>query len=391
MRRILPALALACAAANAARADDPRAAGEALRARLAAKGPVRALLETRRLRAFVGAGEPQGSVVLRTDAVEHAGRTIYRLSDRFVLDLGRLGSARLRVEADATLDLRPLRVLLESEESRGEGLRSRQLVVLEPDPSGRGWIRSVTHGYGEAERSRAELPAGALVLTPPLGLGERLARLAPDALGARYKLPAYDLETGLSTVWRLGVEDLVAVPSRAGPPLRALRLVRREGAARLELWRERAPGGAPLRVARRGASRLVLLAPTTGGPDEAPSGGPSACVLAFLHALARRDRTVVERVLDFDALYRAAGGDPSATQRRAHFVAALLEGLFDPAWIEDHGLALAGAAAGPGDLTEEPASSGCCRVRVGGADGPAFLLAPSPQGWRIVDFPRPKR
>uniref|UniRef100_UPI0032976320 hypothetical protein n=1 Tax=Salmonella enterica TaxID=28901 RepID=UPI0032976320 len=84
-----------------------------------------------------------------------------------------LGTARLVVRGTLRADLSPLELTLERTEPRGAGLVARERVVLRRQ--GPGWVREVTRG-GRTEAAPVELPGDALVLTPPLGAGERLAR-----------------------------------------------------------------------------------------------------------------------------------------------------------------------------------------------------------------------
>jgi hypothetical protein len=211
-------------------------------------------------------------------------------------------------------------------------------------------------------------------------------------LGARYKLPGYDLESGLPTAWRGSVEDRREVRLKAGAPasLAAVLVQRREGAASLGLLREEAAGGLPLRVAKDDQARLVFVDPRLLVP-EALGAGPVATVLRFLRAAASGDAAGVRGALDLQALYRRSGGTPGDEVRRRDFEEVLLDALLDAEWLESRGLLFVGGAVGPADLQRTP-SDGDGPTRVGPEGGPSFLVQRgADEAWRIVELPKSKQ
>lgn len=390
--RLVGILAL-LAALPAAAQDSPRAAGEAWRAELGRAGPRAELSGIVRLSAAIGEGEPIGTLVLRTDVLERDGQPIYRLNDRLALELPGLGSVRLLVRADVRSDLSALEVVLETEEPRGEGVVSSERVTLRREREGEEerWVRYVGQGSAQPTRTVLEdVPADVIVLTPPLGVGERLARLAPDALGARLSLRALDLETGAPASWRLSVEDALNVTLAGDGERAALRLARSEGPARSTLIRDRAPGGAPreLRTSLgHGAGRLRFADPALAAPP-VERAGPAAALATFLRALARGDREGAGALLDVSALYREAGGDPRDHRLRRTFADVLLGRLGDPEWLQARGLSVGAGAVAEDDLVVSPGVEGRVQVAPATAPGFAFVLEEVEGRWLIVDLPR---
>jgi hypothetical protein len=337
-----------------------------------------------RLAVQVGGSRPVGSAVLKTDLVEREGVQIYRLTDRLNVDLPGLGSARLRVEADVRADFTALRVVLSTEEPRANAAPSRQRIVLEQ--LGGRWVRSVTHGDGAPVITHLDdLPERILVLTPPLGAGERLARVIEGEVGLRIKIPANDLETGEPTVYKLSVDD-AGEATLAGKTVETVQIVRREGPARLLVWRH-ALSGEPLRISRDGGGgRLLLRHPDleVAAPDAA---GPTGRVLAFLQSAARGEKDALREALDFDALYAGAGGLPADATRRRLFEQVLLERLGDPDWLEERGLLFVAGACDAKSLVEELDKHQATVRPKGAPKRTAFRLAKSGGKWRIVGLP----
>jgi hypothetical protein len=383
----------------AARAQETaRQAGEALREELGAAAPRPDLVGRVRLLLFAGEARA-GAINLRTDVVERDGVQIYRLHDRLDLDLPGLGAARMLVQADLRRDLSAIEVVLETEEPRGAGAVSRQRVTLRRAADGKGWTRTVVRGEAAPVETPVEgdLAADVLVLTPPLGAGERLARLAPGRLGARLSVRGLDLETGQPATWRLSGDEerrVLFTSETGGAPVeaRALLMLREEGAARLEVLRDPL-SGAPWRVSTQGGprpARLVavdpLLAP--GRDEPAPALAP---VLALLRAACSGDRAAASAALDLDALHAEAGG-PAASSRAA-FEQVLLARLTDAAWLADRGLMVAALAAGADDFVVTPVTEeGPARARVTprsktGADA-GFVVEERAGAWRVVRLPR---
>ncbi|MGE0712168.1 MAG: hypothetical protein AB7N76_29775 [Planctomycetota bacterium] len=389
MRRVPAGLALALCAilgARVGRAQDgppstptPAERGVALRRDLQAGGLIAALGSESRLAARAG-GRSAGWVTLRTDLLEHDGQPIYRLRDRLAFDLEGLGRASLRVEADVRPDLGALRVMLESEEPRGEGSVSRVRVELRREPQG--WVRYEVRAQGAPKATPVpDLGEAPLVLTPPLGAGERLARLAPARLGESLALPAYDLETGLTTRWRLSVDEAWSAQVAGAVASPGFLVRRREGGALLSAWRLATPGAAPLRLRLR---RLELRDDALAAERAPGAGTPAEAVCALLRALAAGDAEATARHLDLGALYRAAGGalDRAREQR---FGQVALARLCAPAWLERHGLALLGAAVA-GDL-EVSVEGQRARVWPRGQTGLVFIVERRDAAWRVVALP----
>ncbi len=381
------ALLLPCASASAQ--ESPRQAGERLRSSLAEGGLRRDLSGVLRLSVQVGDSDPVGTLVLRTDLLERDGQPIYRLTDRLSVELAGLGSVRMLVRADLLADFTPLELVLETEEPRGEGVVSSERVTLRRE-EGR-WVRYVAQASAPPVRTVLEdAPDDLLVLTPPLGAGERLARLAPADLGARYSLRALDLETGLSTAWRLSVDDAATVHLGEGQERPGLALARREGAAELRALRDREPGGALRRLIPAGERpRLRFVDPALRREGTALEGAEGA-VAALLHALARGHRAQALERLDVGAVYRAAGGDSGDHGLRRTFADVLLDRLSDPEWLQARGLNLAADAVGEGDLVARPLPDG--RVAVAPTTAPhlPFVVEQVDGRWLVVDLPRPE-
>ncbi len=316
--------------------------------------------------------------------VERDGVQIYRLTDRLSVDLPGLGSARLRVEADVRADFTALRVVLSTEEPRGNRAPSRQRIALERQDGH--WIRSVTSGEGAPVITRLDdLPSRILVLTPPLGAGERLARLVAGEIGRRIKIPAHDLETGEPTVYKLSVDD-VGQATLANTRVETVQIVRREGPARLLVWRH-AVTGEPLRINREGRGGRLMLRHPDLHVDAPDSAGPTALVLAFLRSAARGEKDALRATLDLDALYATAGGPPGDAAGRQLFQDVLLERLGDPDWLEKRGLLFVAGASDAASFVEEQKGASATVRPKGARTATAFRLTKTEGGWRIVGLP----
>ncbi len=406
MRQLVVAAALVGLLAPAARAQQPsaREAGEALRASLGQAPPRADLAGSLRLPVHIGEAR-SGVLVLRTELVTTAdGTPIYRLQDRLEVELAGLGVAFLTVRADLRADLTAVEVVLETEEPRGTGAVSRQRVRLHRG-DGR-WLREVTRGEAAPVETPLEgdLPPNVLVLTPPLGAGERLARLVPNELGKLLSVQALDLETGLPATWRAWVEDrrpLALLPTAPGgaaaEPLDALVVLRQESAASLATLRDPAAAGTPWRVTRHveprpdapGAQGPRLVAQDARFAPPATDPPPAvARVLVLLRATASGNREAARESLDLDALWSAVGGGSGA--ERAAFEAVLLERLTDSAWLRDRGLLVSLLTASADDFVTETLAPDRVRVRPRAAppEGPSFVVVDQGGRWRVVDLPR---
>lgn len=382
---LLVVLAVPGAAAPAL-AQSPREAAEAWQAELGAAPPRDALAGVVRLKVQVGPSRPVGTAVLRTEVVERDGQQIYRLKDRMSLDLQGLGSVRLNVVADLRADLTAIEVGLETEEPRGAGVVSRQRAALRRDADG--WVRVVTRGSGPPEVTPLpDLPERLIVLTPPLGAGERLTRLAPSALGTRLSLAALDLETAQPTTWRASVDEAAEVVTRDGP-LPGVLIERREGPARLTTLRDRDAGGLirRLTLARTDRPRLIL-SDTTLAPPPAAQDDAIQATTALLHAMARGETERVAERLDASSLYRNQGGDHGNMPLRRAFRTVLVRRLCDPAWIQGSGLSVPLDGVRPEDLIATPRPGGLIAVAPRAAPGAAFVLEQVDGRWLVVRLP----
>jgi len=360
--------------------ESPGQRGQALRAQLAKRGPTTELAGKVSLRARIGA-QRAGRLELETQLVEREGETIYRLRDRLRFDLEELGRASLLLEADLRADLSPLRVVLSGEEPRGRGAPLRWRIELRRE--GQEWARYQARGEAPPERSVVELGERPLVLTPPLGAGERLARLAPAELGARYSVAGHDLETGLGARWRLGVDEeseLQLGEQRA----RGHRLRARAAGASYGLLRQAGPVGVPLELS---LGRLRFRDPRLS--KSAPlASTPQAALCGFLRAVGAQDREGVQRWLDLEALYKELGGDAGDAAARERFARVALERLLGAQRGQPRGARLL-LASEPRDLEGE-LDGDRARVWVRGQPALAFVLARRGERWRVVRLPESK-
>lgn len=395
--RALLGAAITLVTCGLASAQSPGERGRALIEGLR-KGPVLGLVE-----GAGGEGELSGRLesgagrtfVLqtKTQRVTREGVELYRIRDRLRVDLGGLGTARLRVEGDLRWDLSPERLLLVSEEPRGRGLVVETRIELRRE--GGKWVRIVAQGQSAPVKTTLE-ERPSLVLTPPLGVGLRLARVAPAELGRRYSLGALDLETGLATRWRLSVDEELKLElgEEGKEPKSAAGLVLtwREGGASFVGWRPRIAAADLVRLAVRGqGSRLEVKDARLQGMRPEAKGAPEAAA-AFLRAIARRDRAALEAALDVQALVGAArtragqAGEASA-ELRARFQRVLLDRLCDETWLEERGLRLGFASARAASFASEAAAGGRQRVKLSARPEWAFELRPEGQGWKITELP----
>lgn len=372
---------LALGAQAACAQESPGQRGQALRAQLKKQGPSAKLAGKLTLRARIGA-QRAGRLELETQLVERDGETIYRLRDRLRFDLEELGRASLLLEADLRADFSPLRVVLSGEEPRGRGAPLRWRIELRRE--GEEWARYQARGEAPPERSVVELGERPLVLTPPLGAGERLARLAPAELGARYSVAGHDLETGLGARWRLGVDEeseLQLGEQRA----RGHRLRARAAGASYAVLRQKGEVGVPLELSlgrlRFRDARLSKSAPLANTPQ--------AALCSFLRALGAQDQEAVQRWLDLDALYAELGGASPDAAARERFARVALERLVGTKRGQARGARLL-LASEPRDLEGE-LDGDRARVWVRGQPALAFVLARQGERWRVIRLPESKK
>ena len=389
---IAPARALlACSflLGTAAAQEGARAEGNRLREALGKAGVRPELAGAVRLQVRLGE-LVVGSLVLETQVVAREdGEQVYRVQDRLTLDLPGQGSAHMALAADLRADLSTVEARLTSEEPRGPGGGTQGTVTVFRR-EGRWVRRSEPRGRPPVEEVLPEdLPADALLLAPPLGAGERLARLVPAQLGLRLSVRALDLETGQGATWRCSVEDEPGLATQAGDSRPGLYLVREEGGAALETWREREPGGAPWKLV---GGRLVHSRAELARVDPEPPG-PARALLRVLRAAAARDREALAAGLDLPALLAAAvaaAGAAPPPEVQARLGEALLDRLTDPEWLSRTGLQLAveGARARDLEVTLEAGPPARARVTPAGQAGLAFRLEEREGVWKIVDLPR---
>ncbi|MBL4846512.1 MAG: hypothetical protein JKY65_13375 [Planctomycetes bacterium] len=157
-------LALLLVVSSQAAAQSPTERGRALQARLA-KGALSDLVGEAELSGQLVPGGGRTFVLqTKTQLVNSKeGVPLYRIRDRLRVDLGGLGTARLRVEGDLRLDFSPERLLLVSEEPRGRGLIVETRIELRR--TAKGWTRSVSIGQAAPKLTSLERPS--LALTPP--------------------------------------------------------------------------------------------------------------------------------------------------------------------------------------------------------------------------------
>ncbi len=394
---LLLAGALLLVAGGLASAQSPGERGQALLEGLA-KGPVLGLVE-----GAGGEGELSGRLesgagrtfVLqtKTQRVTREGLELYRIRDRLRVDLGGLGTARLRVEGDLRWDLSPERLLLVSEEPRGRGLVVETRIELRRE--GERWVRIVSQGQkAPVKTALSERPS--LVLTPPLGVGLRLARVAPAELGRRYSLAAIDLETGLATRWRLSVDEELQLQlkeeGQAPSTTPGALLTWREGGASFVGWRPREVAADLVRLAVRGEGSRLELKDERLHDMRPEAEGAAGAAAAFLRAIARRDRAALEAAIDVEALVgaaraRAGQEGQASAEFTARFQRVLLDRLCDETWLEERGLRLGFASARAAAFTSEPSQGGRTRVKLSAKPEWSFELRPEGQGWKIAKLP----
>jgi len=362
------ALGLVCM--GGAAAQSPRQLGDALRETLTALEPdVGGQVRT----PVLLGGRRVGTLTLRTDLVEREGQPIYRINDRFSVDLERSGSASMTLRADLLPDLSALELSLETEEPRGGDTISRQRVTLTRTEAG--WVRTVVRGSAApqtSELSKDDVPHSTLWLSPPLGVGERLERMAKASLGARLSTGGQDVETGQPASWRISVED-----RRFRNGAEELQISRSEGAALLTAWR-----------GPRGELSSLDLGQRLAAGAGLPSGGdsPRARVVLFLRAAVAGDADGATSCVDLDALYQQAGGDPADSAVRAAFAEVFAEELLDADVWRTRGWI--GPAGVRGDDLQESIGGDVAEVWVTAKPKLRFALAKRGAGWVVVGLPR---
>jgi len=401
--RALAALALLAASAGAARAETPAERGERLRAALGKEPPRDALAGRVALAAHLGLSRV-GKLELGTEVVSKGGEKLYELRDSLSIDAKGFGalSMTLTAELGADLSVREL-VLYTMAPNPAGGITRRNLRVI---PEGDAlWVTEAKDDDKPRKWKLEGAPRSALLLTPPLGVGERFARLAPkDA--ARATLDAWDLASGEKVAFGLALEAPAKLDVR-GKELDAQKATREEGKATLDEWLEattreplviekvRATSGSAAEsdekcvrfVGRESAEKFEdLPAPSA---DERKKEGPRETVLRFLRASGAGDGAALEPLLDVDALFEAAKPEDRSKEFKATFKKTLIAMLTSDEWRRGESVKLVAGAARVEDLVAS-VKDDKATVRVQGAPegAPCFELARSEAGWRITALPR---
>lgn len=393
--------------------DSPRDAGAKLRDALRAAPPRDALTPEHpkdgppegevRLAAYLGLARV-GDVTLHTQIEDKGGEKLYVIEDRLDFDTPGLGNVHALVTGDLGPDLSVRDLVLETEGPTVEGpiLRRRVAVSLE----GSSLVVTETRNEGAAEKRTLEgVDPRALLLTPPLGVGERLVRLAKGEVGSRLSFDAFDLSRGKACPLTLSFEEQAKTDVR-GESVLAQKVTREEGAASLESWLDlktreplkllRSDATAPrvVFVGREGPERRDLPAPPASARA---TEGPRETVLRFLRATGDPDLKTAEpeilSVLDVDALYAratdkpVAGVDPKDPRFRRTFERALLGRLTSDEWRKGDTKKILAGATRPDDLSVEESGDKATVRPKDRPDDAAFELRKTDAGWKIVAFP----
>ncbi|MBI3726126.1 hypothetical protein HY251_19530 [bacterium] len=382
--------------------DAAREGARKLRETLGKEGPRASLEGSVRLSAHVGLSRA-GSIFLGTKVHEKNGEKLYEIEDRLNFEARGMGEVHVTLIATLAADLSVRDLALETAAPGKDGVTVSQRLALAPE-SGALWLTE-TKGDAPPTKRKLDLDPSALVFTPPLGAGERLARLARAASGTRLSFEGWDLAAGERATLALAFGDEAKIDIR-GASVSARSLSREEGKAKLECWLDPRTFE-PLRIARQdGPARLVFVgrepeerADLPAPPDSArASEGPGETVLRFLRATGKgeraekgEDREKIKReiasLLDIDALYARAKGDPADKEFRKRFEKVLLDKLTRDEWRRNGVVKLLAGAASAKDLSEE-VSGETARVRPKSApELSPFKLEKSDSGWRISGFP----
>ena len=394
--------------ASLARAGDtPREAGAKLRDELSKKAPVAALEGTVELPAYLGLSRV-GELTLSTKLVEKGGEALYHLEDSLSFDATGLGSIDMRLTADLGADFSVRELVLYTSRPGPTGAITRRKLTVTQSGDG----LSVSDARDEEKPVTTSIEGAgkrSLLLTPPLGIGERLVRLAKGEVGQRFSLEAHDLAHGTTAVeggrprafeapgvtLAISCDEVAKIDIR-GASLEAQKVTRGEGALSLEEWL--VPGTRePLKLATAGAERLTFVGRESSEKKEDLPGpaaearakeGPALTVLRFLRASGRGDAAEVESLLDVHALFTAAKPADTSEKFEETYKKTLVQMLTGPEWRRSGSVALLAGAVGTGDLVEK-IDGARATVGVSGAeDAPQFELRQSSAGWKIDGLPR---
>jgi hypothetical protein len=375
--------------------EAPRVAGARLRRELAAAAPRAELAGTVVLAVHVGLARV-GKLVLATAIVDKGGESLYRLEDALSFDAEGFGAVNMTLAADLGPDFSVRQLAFYSSAPGPSGATSRHRLGVERD--GSSLVLTEARDEEKATRSPLEgVPLDALFLTPPFGIGERLARLARGEAGSRWELDARDLARGEPALLSLAAFEVAKLDVR-GQSLDARRVTRAEGRAALDEWL--VPGSAePLEIVRSdGPARLSFVGRESAerkedlpapAPSERASEGPVATVLRFLRASGRGDAAEVESVLDVDELFEASGATDRSEKFKATFKKTLLALLTGPDWRRGESMKLLANATRADDFAEDGEHDRAVVYPIGAKDGPSFALMKEADGvWRITRLPR---
>jgi hypothetical protein len=385
--RFLALALVAASGATVASAQDgpsPLDRGSELRARLAKSGPDARLVGEQRLSVHVGLARV-GFLVLKTEVIDRPDGKVYRIEDRLEADVRALGGLlRMEVTGELGPDLSIRSVGLETETTGGGKVDRRRVdIVLD----GGKLVATETREGAEPKRWTLDVPAGVVPLAPPVGAGERAARLAALAADeSTLALPALDLETLERTTLRLERGKEAATDVR-GAAVSAIPVARREAAAEVEQWITAT--GEVLKLGRHDRpARLVFVGreprettpslPSPRGDDDA-----ATTVLELLRASGRGDRPAVEAALDLDALWARARGSADEGLAKT-FKKVVVDRLVSDEWRNATKLAIAGTMREDLDVKQDGD-----RATVWARSAPAlrFEVARKDSAWRVVGLP----
>jgi hypothetical protein len=406
VKRLLLSLAFVLATVPALAQEQPREAGEKLRAQLRSEPPREALVPDQpkdeprqgdvRLAAYLGLARV-GDLTFHTELEEKGGEKLYSIEDHLDIDAPGLGSVKMMVTADLAPDLSVRDWKLETENPGPAGAIVRRLLTVSPE--GGALFLSESKDMEKMSKRKLEgVPLNALLLTPPLGVGERLTRLAKGAVGSRLSFDAFDVAAGKPATFALSFEEQAKTDVR-GELVLLQKVSLEEGTASLECWLDPA-SREPVKLLRSDASapRVTFVGREGREKRDLPatrtSEGPAETVLRFLRATGNPDAEAaqkeIEPLLDLDALYKRVtekSPDASDPRFRKTFEKALLGRLTSDEWRKGDQVRMLAGASRPEDLAVET-SGDSAKVRPKSApEGPAFELKKTDAGWKIVAFP----
>jgi hypothetical protein len=337
-----------------------------------------------------------GNMRLKTEIVDKGGEKLYHVEDELGIDAAGFGFVKMTVTGDFGADLSVRDLVLEVW-SPGSKVKSRRLAVA---PEGDALVLTDTEEDAAPVKSKlAGLGKKAILLTPPLGAGDRLARLGQGDAGTRLSFEAWDLALGAKADLTITLGEEASIDVR-GVPVKARRVRRTEGAAVLEAWLEPKTREL-LRLSRDDvASRVTFVGRESAtAKEDLPSPpararateGPAEAVLRFLRATGRGDQAEVEDMLDLDALYAraVAAGKASAddVKFKKVFEKTVVSMLTSDEWRRGESLKLLTNATRLEDLTASVNGDAASVRPASTPDAPGFTLRKTDAGWKITALP----